>query len=112
MLVISNTIDSSIVKTVSNLFIDKNNSQFSLERVEGNPYLFLIDPADPQQVLIKGSTITFQNGNTYNLNDPDLSYFITNTQFHKLPQNKNLISKFVNEMKYNLNYGDKKPSRY
>ena len=36
-LVISNPVDSSIVKTVSNLLNDKNKSQFSLEPVEGNP---------------------------------------------------------------------------
>ena len=41
----------------------KNKYQFSLEPVEGNPNLFLINPADPQQVLIKSSTINFQNGN-------------------------------------------------
>ena len=59
--------------------------------MEGNPNLFLTNPADPQQVLIKGSTITFQNGDTYKVNDPVLSYFIINTQFDKLPQNKNLF---------------------
>ena len=51
------------------------------EPVEGTPILFTINPHNPQQVLIKGSTMTFQNGNTYNINEPDLQYFITNTQF-------------------------------
>ena len=53
----------------------------------------------------------FQNGNTYNLNDPDLSYFITNTQIDKEIQNENLIHSFLKDMKYDLNYGDKKSNR-
>ena len=111
-LVNSNQVDSSIVKTVSNLLNDNNKSQFSLEPVEGSSNLFTINPTDPQQVLIKGSTMTFPNGNTYSLNDPDLSYFITNTQLDKIPQNKNLVLSFLNDMKYKINYGDKKSSRY
>ena len=115
-LVNSNQVDSTIIKTVSNLLNDKNKSQFSLEPVtqfgEGNPNLFTINPTNPQQVLIKGSTITFENGNTYNLNDPDLQYFMTNTQIDKEIHNENLIHSFLNDMKYNLNYGDKKAKRY
>ena len=117
-LVNSNQVDSTIIKTVSNLLNDKNKSQFSLESVtqsafgEGNPNLFIINPTNPQQVLIKGSTITFENGNTYNLNDPDLQYFMTNTQIDKEIHNENLIHSFLNDMKYNLNYGDKKSKRY
>ena len=107
----SNQVDSSIVKTVSNLL--NTQSQFRLEPVEGNPNLFIINPfTNPQQVLIKGSTMTFENGNTYNLNDPDLSYFITYTQLDKEIQNENLIYNFLKDMKYDLNYGDKKSSRY
>ena len=115
-LVNSNQVDSTIIKTVSNLLNDKNKSQFSLEPVtqfgEGNPNLFTINPTNPQQVLIKGSTITFENGNTYNLNDPDLQYFMTNTQIDKEIHNENLIHSFLNDMKYNLNYEDKKSKRY
>ena len=111
-LVNSNTVDSSIVKTVSNLLNDNNKSQFSLEHMEGSSNLFTINPTDPQQVLIKGSTMTFENGNTYNLNDPDLSYFITNAQLDTQPQNVNLIYSFLNDKKYNINYGDKKSKRY
>ena len=111
-LVNSNQVDSSIVKTVSNLLNDNNKSQFSLEPVEGSSNLFTINPTDPQQVLIKGSTMTFPNGNTYYLNDPDLSYFITYTHFDNLPQNTNIIYSFLNDMKYNINYGDKKSNRY
>ena len=81
----SNQVDSTIIKTVSNLLNDKNKSQFSLELVtqsgEGNPNLFIINPINPQQVLIKNNTLTFlSSGNKYNLNDPDLQYFITNAQ--------------------------------
>ena len=111
-LVNSNQVDSSIVKTVSNLLNDNNKSQFSLEPVEGSSNLFTINPTDPQQVLIKGSTMTFENGNTYNLNDPDLQYFMTNTKIDKEIQNENLIYNFLKDMKYNINYGDKKSHRY
>ena len=111
-LVNSNQVDSTIIKTVSNLLNDKNKSQFSLEPIMGNPNFFIINPINPQQVLIKGSTITFENGNTYNLNDPDLQYFMTNTQIDKEIHNENLIHSFLNDMKYNLNYGDKKSKRY
>ena len=115
-LVSSNQVDSSIVKTVSNLLNDKNKSQFSLEPIEGYPHsstnLFTINPHNPQQVLIKGSTMTFENGNSYTLNDPDLQYFITNTQFDKQINNWDSIYNFLNDMKYDLNYGDKKSIRY
>ena len=111
-LVNSNQVDSSIVKTVSNLLNDNNKSQFSLEPVEGSSNLFTNNPTDPQQVLIKGSTMTFPNGNTYYLNDPDLSYFISKTHFDNLPQNSNIIYSFLNDMKYNIYYGDKKSHRY
>ena len=112
-LVNSNLVDSSIVKTISNLLNDKNKSQFSLEPVEGNPNLFIINPHNPQQVLIKGSTHTFlSNNNMYNLNDPDLSYFISNAQLDTQPQKVNLIGSFLKDMKYNINYGDKKSKRY
>ena len=80
--------------------------------MEGSSNLFTINPTDPQQVLIKGSTMTFQNDNTYYLNDPDLSNFITNTQIDKIPQNTNIIYSLLNDMKYNINYGDKKSHRY
>ena len=94
------------------MLIDNNKSQFCLEPVEGSSNLFTINPHNPQQVLIKGSTMTFQNGNTYYLNDPDLSYFITNTQIDKIPQNTNIIYSFLNDMKYNIYFGDKKSHRY
>ena len=60
-LVNSNQVDSSIIKTISNLF--NTQSQFSSEPIEGNPRssanLFTINPSNPQQVLIKNTTITF-----------------------------------------------------
>ena len=53
-LVISNQVDSSTVKTVSNLLNDKNKSQFSLEPItQSNPNLFTINSSNPQPVLIK-----------------------------------------------------------
>ena len=116
-LVNSNKVDSSIVKTVSNLLNDKNKSQFSLEPItqsfaQDNPNLFTINTHNPQQVLIKGSTMVFENGNSYDLSNPDLQYFITNTQFDKQINNWDSIYNFLNNMKYDLNYGDKKSIRY
>ena len=51
-------------------------------------------------------------GNIYNLNDPDLRYFITNTQFDRQLQNVGLIFEFLIDLKYKINYGDKKSMRY
>ena len=90
--------DSSIVKTVSNLLNERNKSQLIFKPVEGSSNLFTINPTNPQQVQIKGSPMTFQNGNTYNLNDPDLSSFINITQFDKQQQNVLLIHTFLNDM--------------
>ena len=56
--------------------------------------------------------MTFENGNSYDLSDPDLQYFITNTQFDKPINNWDSIYNFLNDMKYDLNYGDKKSIRY
>ena len=112
-LVNSNQVDSSIVKTISNLLTDKTKSQFSLEKInDDNPNLFYINPHHPQPVLIKGSNIIFENGNTYNLNDPDLSYFITNTHLDKEINKLHVIDQFLNDVKYDINYGDKKSDRY
>ena len=115
-LVNSNQDDSSIVKTVSNLLNDKNKSQFSLEPItqsftQDNPNLFTISPHNPQPVLIKGSTMTFENGNSYDLSNPDLQYFITNTQFDKPINNWDSIYNFLNDMKYDVKYGDEKSIR-
>ena len=69
-LVNSNQVDSSIVKTISNLLNDKNKSQFSLEPIMGNPNLFTINPSNPQQVIFKNTTLTFLgSSNIYDPND-------------------------------------------
>ena len=109
-LVNSNQVDSSIIKTISKLL--NTQSQFSLEPNKGNPYLLTINPHNLLQVLIKGSPMTFENGHSYDLNDPDLQYFITNTKFDKEINNKNIIYSFLNDMNYNINYGDKKSIRF
>ena len=117
-LVNSNQVDSSIVKTVSNLLNDKNKSQFSLEpTTQDNPRsstnLFTINPSNPQQVKIKNTTLIFLgSGNLYDLINPDLHYFITNTQFDRQLQNVNTIFNFLNDMNYNIINGDKKSMRY
>ena len=68
-----NQVDSRILKTVSNLLNDKNKSQFSLEPIMCNPNFFTINPSNPQQVLIKNTTLTLLgSGNIYDLSDPDL----------------------------------------
>ena len=54
--------------------------------------------------------MTFENGNSYNLNYPDLQYFITNTHFDREIKSLNLIYSFLNDMKYNINYGEKNQS--
>ena len=109
-LVNSNQVDSSIIKTISNLL--NTQSQFSLEPIKGNPFLFTINPHNPQQVPIKGSTMTFENGHSYDLNDRDLQYSITNTNFDREINNKNIIYSFLKDMNYNINYEDKKSIRY
>ena len=117
-LVNSNQVDSSIVKTVSNLFNDKNKSQFSLEPItQDNPrssaILFTINPSNPQQVIIKNTTLTFLgSGNVYDLNDPDLQYFKTNTKFDKQIINLGTIYRFLNDMNYDISYGDEKSMRF
>ena len=83
----------------------------------GNPRssanLFTINPSNPQQVIIKTTTLTFLgSGNIYDLNDPDLQYFITNTQFDTEIKNLITIFKFLNDINYNINYGCKKSIRY
>ena len=108
----SSQIDFSIVQTVSKIPNNKNKSQFSLEPVEGSSNLFTINPFNTQQVQIKGSTLTFQNGNIYNLKDPDPEYFLGNTQLDREKQIKKLNSSFLNDLTYNIFYGDKKPWRF
>ena len=51
-------------------------------------------------------------GNIYDLNDTDLGYLITNTKIDREMKNKNIIYSFLNDLNYNINYGDKKSMRY
>ena len=109
-----------VVYSRKNIFekkiFEKNKSQFSLEPIMGNwrssTNLFTINPNNPQQVLIKGSTMTFENGHSYDLSDPDLQYFITNTQFSREIKNLDTSYSFLIDIEYNINYGDKKSTRY
>ena len=77
----------------------------------GNPrssaILFTINPHNPQQVLIKGSTMTFENGHSNDLHDPDLQCFIINTQFSREINNLDIIYSFLIDIKYNTKYEDK-----
>ena len=56
--------------------------------------------------------MTFENGQSYDLSDPDLQYFITNTQFDREIKNLDTIYSFLIDIKYNINYGDRKSTRY
>ena len=56
--------------------------------------------------------MTFEKGHSYDLSDPDLHYFITNTQFSREINNLDTIYSFLIDIKYNINYGDKKSTRY
>ena len=73
---------------------------------------FINNSSNPQQVIMKGKTMTFQKGNTYHLSDPDLSNFITNTQIDREVQNIGLVINFLYDMKYNIINGDKESNRY
>ena len=56
--------------------------------------------------------MTFQNEHSYDLNDPALQYFKTNTQLDRERNNLNIIYSFLSDMKFNINYGNKKSIRY
>ena len=83
-----------------------------MEPLIGNPNLLTINPSSPQPVLIKGSTMPFQNEHSNDLNDRDLRYLTTNTQFDREIKIVNTIFNFLNDMNFNINYGDKKSMRY
>ena len=51
--------------------------------------------------------MTLKSGNSYDLNDPDLQNFITNTYFDREINSLNLIYSFLNDMNYNINYGNR-----
>ena len=50
----------------------------------------------------------FEYGRTYNLNNPDLQYFITNTSFDREINDLETISNFLIDMEYDSSEGDKK----
>ena len=52
------------------------------------------------------------SGNTYDLSDADLSKFVTNLQFDTEIQNVRITYNFLNDLKNDLHYGDKKSDRY
>ena len=56
--------------------------------------------------------MTLENGHSYDLYEPDLQYFITNTKFDKQINNLDTIFNFLNDMNYNINHGDKKSIKY
>ena len=64
--------------------------------------IFAIFPKNPQDVMINNSIIVFENGNTYDLRNPDLSYFITNTILQKEIHDYRTFYNFLCDMKYDI----------
>ena len=112
-LVKSNMIDSNIVQTLSNIMNTKNKSQFSLNY---NKLLntFTINPQNPQPVKIEGYNMIFKNGNTYDMRDRNLAYFLSNSNMNENNIiDDELIYNFYKDVKYDLNSaGDKRSNRY
>ena len=111
-LVNSNIVDSNIVTTLSNMINNKNRSQFSLNQIKDNK--FQINPTNPQNVIIKGSHMIFDNGNEYDFDNTDVSYYATTPNLDKTKiTDRNLIRRFYKDAKYDFNKpGDKKSNRY
>ena len=68
-----------------------------IEPVEESSQLFTLEPTNPQQTIIKATTLTVLSsgiGNTQDLNVQDLSYFIINTQMDRLIQDADIIKWF------------------
>ena len=87
--------------------ISSNKSQFSLTHLNGNR--FRINKLNPQNVMIKRSTLTFDNGTRYGLNNYDLSYFLSNTKFEKYNfTDEDLLLIFCKDLYYDTNHGDRK----
>ena len=66
-----------------------------------------------QKALIKKSLLTFlSNGNTYDLNDSELSHFLTNKQLEQQIQNTKVFLNLLKDILYNISYGIKKSFGY
>ena len=90
-----------------------NKSQFSLNYDE-TLKTFKINPNKPQNVKIEGNNMIFENGNKYDMNNKDLSYFLsdTNINVNDIKDHK-LIANFCKDVNYDTNlYGDRKSRRY
>ena len=101
---------TSNVGTSSILVNDENKSQFLLQHVDSS--LFVISHTNPQQVIVKDSTMTFQNVNTSKLDDPGFSFSLTKTQFDREVNNVGLIFTLYFCMQYINNKRDKTYSRF
>ena len=108
-LIRSNAKDISINTILANL-VSSNQNQFSLTHLNGNR--FSINNLNPQNVIIKRSTLPFDNGSRYDLNKYDLSYFLSNTKFGSFVFTENdLLITFFMDSDYDTNYGNKKSDR-
>ena len=65
------------------------------------------NPTSPQNMTISGFNMIFEDGRTYNLNNPDLQYFITNTSIEREVNDLKTISNFLIDMEYDSSEGDK-----
>ena len=77
-LIQTNTVDSSIIKTTSNLLTNKDKSQST-----PSLNIFTNNPHNPQRVMIQNSHIGFRNGYKFDQMNSHLFYFITNTKIQK-----------------------------
>ena len=112
-LVKSNIIDSNILPTLSNIMNAKNKSQFKLN-YDGQQNNFKINPNIPQNVKIEGYNMIFENGNTYDLRNKDLTYFLSEPNMNENNiKDHQLIGNFCKDVEYNLDLpGDRKSNRY
>ena len=112
-LVKSNIIDSNILPALSNIMNTKNKSQFSLKYDESLK-TFKINPNKQIPVKIEGINMIFGNGNKYDMNNKDLSYFLSNPNMNgKNIEDHEIITNFCKDVNYDIKlYGDKKSNRY
>ena len=106
-------IDSNILPTLSNIMNAKNKSQFKVNyNISDNT--FKINPNIPQNVKIEGNNMIFENGNKYDMNNKDLTYFLSEPNMKESNiTDDELIGNFCKDVKYDLNLaGDKRSNRY
>ena len=112
-LVKSKTIDTNILPTLSNIMNITNKSQFKLN-YDDTLKSFIINPNKQLPVKIEGNNMIFENGNKYDMNNKDLSYFLSNSNINVNDiKDHKLIANFCKDVEYDLKKtGDRKSRRY